>query len=150
MARGKKNHPYVCAVKINICCHFIKRPTACARAVLWKRTLLYHSPFITTRLRIPILTLRTRHLCSVFERKLWTEKHFPKRIEGLLSKRVDCVVCPLQWWLRRKKGKQSLVFLRCLHGYWPGICEIQCFWPRSSSGENTARQRGRSWKNTLS
>lgn len=69
MARGKKK-PYVYVVKINICCHFIKRPTVCAHAVLWKSTLLYHSPFITTSLQISIPTLRTRHLCSVFERKL--------------------------------------------------------------------------------
>ena len=148
MARGKK--AYVCVVKINICCHFIKRPAVCAHAVLWKSTLLYHSLFITTSLRISIPTLRTCHPCSMFERKLWTEKHCNKRIAGLLSKCVDCIVCPLEQWLRMKKGKQSLAFLRCRYGYWPGICKIQCFWPRSSSGENRARQRGRSWKNTLS
>lgn len=140
MVRGKKN-PYACVVKISICCHFMKRPTVCAHALLWKSTLLYHSPFITTCLQISIPPLCTRHLCSMFKRKLWTEKHFNKRIAGLLHKYMDCVICPLEWWLWTKKGNQSLAFLRCRYGDWPGICKIHCFWPRSSSGKNRARQR---------
>lgn len=108
-------------------CSFVEGHTALPLPFHHHVSPNFHSPFT--------------HMPPLFKWKLWTEKYFNKRTAGLLNKYMDCVICPLEWWLWTKKGNQTLAFLRCRYGDWPGICKIHCFWPRSSSGKNRARQR---------